>query len=74
MEARSRKEAGEKRLTKIMMGTEWERCPRCEQGPKPAWLFKVKIIDGKVWLYCWLKSCGWRIELPPDIALKLKQK
>ena len=45
------------------MATIFERCPKCGADNERN-LFKVKIVDGKVWLFCsGTKACRWRIEL-----------
>jgi hypothetical protein len=47
----------------------WEACPRCKSTGKDRWLFKVKVVDGKVWLCCsGTQACGWKIEITGPAA------
>ena len=47
---------------------DWEPCPNCKDS-KDRWLFKVRIENNQVWLFCSsTKACGWKIKLSGDAA------
>jgi len=47
----------------------WQGCPRCKESGKDRWLFKIRLADGKVWLWCsGTQACGWKIEIAGAVA------